>query len=378
MKQKIIRLGIIFLLFILYVIPGFAHAENREFLRYYFIDNTFYKQEVLTLDDYFQLGMFNEKNQLSTIDWRTLNLELLKERKQKEIKKESHAIESSRVNQKNSQVPEKGNKVEEPSKKIYINQEAFEQEVIRLTNIERKKHGLQSLKLDEKVAKVARAKSKDMASNNYFDHVSPTYGSPFDMLKEFGVIYYSAGENIARGQTTPEEVVKAWMDSKGHRENILHPDFTHIGVGFIGKGYYWTQQFIKRIDSSVSQKTFEQRVIDLTNQERKKHGLSPLIMNSKLADTAKAKALDMAKNNYFDHISPTYGTPFDMMDQFGISYQTAGENIAKGQSTPEQVVQTWMDSEGHKANILNPEFTHIGVGFSKDNFIWTQQFIGQN
>lgn len=121
---------------------------------------------------------------------------------------------------------------------------AFEQEVVKLTNAEREKQGLAALKIDTELSKVARAKSQDMKDNNYFDHNSPTYGSPFDMMKKFGISYTTAGENIAQGQQTPEEVVQAWMDSPGHRENIMNSSFTHIGVGYVESGNYWTQQFI--------------------------------------------------------------------------------------------------------------------------------------
>ncbi|MBM7716380.1 CAP domain-containing protein [Siminovitchia sp. FSL H7-0308] len=121
---------------------------------------------------------------------------------------------------------------------------AFEQKVVDLTNAERSKNGLAPLKVDLELSKVAREKSKDMAANNYFDHNSPTHGSPFDMMKKFGISYRSAGENIAMGQRTPEEVVQAWMKSQGHRENILSSSYTHIGVGYVENGNYWTQQFI--------------------------------------------------------------------------------------------------------------------------------------
>lgn len=120
----------------------------------------------------------------------------------------------------------------------------FEQEVVDLTNQERAKNGLAPLKMDTELSKVAREKSRDMAANNYFDHNSPNYGSPFDMMKSFGIEYRAAGENIAKGQRTPEEVVNAWMNSEGHRANILNPNFTHIGVGYVEQGNYWTQQFI--------------------------------------------------------------------------------------------------------------------------------------
>ncbi|MGG0736476.1 CAP domain-containing protein [Niallia taxi] len=121
---------------------------------------------------------------------------------------------------------------------------AFEKQVVELTNAERAKNGLPALTLDTNLSKVARAKSEDMSKNNYFDHTSPTYGSPFAMMKQFGISYKAAGENIAKGQTTPEQVVKAWMNSEGHRANILSDKFTHIGVGYVANGNYWTQQFI--------------------------------------------------------------------------------------------------------------------------------------
>jgi len=121
---------------------------------------------------------------------------------------------------------------------------AFEKQVVELTNKERAKNGLAPLTLDTELSKVARVKSQDMSTNNYFDHTSPTYGSPFDMMKQFGISYKAAGENIAKGQATPEEVVEAWMNSEGHRANILSSKFTHIGVGYVAKGNYWTQQFI--------------------------------------------------------------------------------------------------------------------------------------
>ncbi|MGG3758320.1 CAP domain-containing protein [Bacillus anthracis] len=122
----------------------------------------------------------------------------------------------------------------------------FEQRVVELTNAERAKQGLPALKIDNELSKVARIKSEDMQKNNYFDHNSPTYGSPFDMMKKFGISYTSAGENIAQGQRTPEEVVQAWMNSAGHRANILNNGFTHIGVGYVESGNYWTQQFITK------------------------------------------------------------------------------------------------------------------------------------
>lgn len=123
---------------------------------------------------------------------------------------------------------------------------------------------------------------------------------------------------------------------------------------------------------------YEQQVVDLVNQERAAAGLPALKVNAKLAGVAEKKAEDLRDNNYFAHQSPTYGSPFDMMKQFGISYTSAGENIAKGQKTPADVMNGWMNSEGHRANILNASYTEIGVGYVTDSngtTYWVQHFI---
>jgi uncharacterized YkwD family protein len=125
---------------------------------------------------------------------------------------------------------------------------------------------------------------------------------------------------------------------------------------------------------------YEEQVLALTNKERQKAGLSPCAgSDSNLNRSARAKSEDMAANNYFSHDSPTYGDPFAMMRNFGVQYQSAGENIAMGQPTPQEVVTAWMNSEGHRKNILNGAFTYLGVGYVlKDGkAYWTQQFIGK-
>ena len=138
---------------------------------------------------------------------------------------------------------------EKISAKIYnitVNSNAndFESQVVSLVNAERAKVGLSALKVNTDAAKLAAMKAQDMHDNNYFDHISPTYGSPGDMLHTYGVSYMSAGENIAKGQQSPEEVVTAWMNSEGHRANILSDKFTEIGVGYVSDGNYWVQIFI--------------------------------------------------------------------------------------------------------------------------------------
>ena len=121
---------------------------------------------------------------------------------------------------------------------------AYEAEVIRLVNAERAKQGLKALTANWELSRVARYKSQDMVDNKYFAHNSPTYGTPFQMIRNFGISFRTAGENIAYGQRTPRAVVNAWMNSSGHRANILNASYTQIGVGYVADGHYWTQMFI--------------------------------------------------------------------------------------------------------------------------------------
>jgi len=125
---------------------------------------------------------------------------------------------------------------------------ALENEVVRLVNIERSKNGLQSLAQNWELSRVARYKSQDMINKGYFAHESPTYGSPFRMMESFGIKFSAGAENIAYGQNTPQEVMNSWMNSPGHRSNILSSSCTQIGVGAAKNSngtIYWTQMFIK-------------------------------------------------------------------------------------------------------------------------------------
>lgn len=125
---------------------------------------------------------------------------------------------------------------------------ADEQQMFDLVNKARAENNLPALEVDMAVVKVARVKAQDMIDNNYFSHNSPTYGSPFDMLKSFSIHYVMAGENIAGNQTVPA-AHDALMNSPGHRANILKNEYTHVGIGIIDGGSYgkmFTQLFTSK------------------------------------------------------------------------------------------------------------------------------------
>ncbi|MGF7396513.1 CAP domain-containing protein [Thermoanaerobacterium thermosaccharolyticum] len=136
-----------------------------------------------------------------------------------------------------------------PSVQNYQGLSVQEKQLVDLINKERTSRGLSPLTIDENLSKVARIKAQDMKDNNYFSHTSPTYGSPFDMMKQFGITYKAAAENIAKNS----DVVSAHyalMNSSGHRDNILNPYFNKVGVGIISNstdnGVIVVEMYIKQ------------------------------------------------------------------------------------------------------------------------------------
>ena len=316
------------------------------------------------------------------------------------------------------------------------------QRIIELTNQERAKHGLPTLTVDPALTSAAQAYSQEMANKNFFSHTGADGSTCGQRLAAAGYSpLYAYGENIAAGQRSAEEVVAAWMNSEGHRRNILSPHYQHIGVGYAynqGSKYqnYWVQEFgshgpvrataaptrvpptrtpapptrtplpptptpmpptptptetplpptptavpALRLSAAMS---FAEQVICLTNQERAKAGVPALAPDPALARAAQAHSEDMASNNYFGHNSSDGRSPWDRFaaaDYSPLYY--GGENVAAGQRTPTEVVAAWMNSEGHRANLLSPNYHHIGVGYAYNpssayGHYWTQDLGSHN
>ncbi len=128
--------------------------------------------------------------------------------------------------------------------------QSVEQEIFRLVNVQRGYANLPLLTYNWQAARVARIKSQDMIDSKYFSHISPTYGSPFKMLESFGLRFSAAAENIAMGQRTAQEVMNTWMNSPGHKANILSRSVTQLGVGVAKASngtLYFTQLFLKPV-----------------------------------------------------------------------------------------------------------------------------------
>ena len=205
-----------------------------------------------------------------------------------------------------------------------------------------------------------------ISRNTAVNTVASTYTAPY-------VSRYNVGEKAFDVLYTD---IQTYIDGKkvtsyniGGQTIIYFNDLAVYGNVIYNDNYRKLDLFVDGLSYKMSYE-----VVKLVNEQRAMNGLSPLTENYELSDLARLKCSDMAQLGYFSHTSPTYGSPFDMMNQFGFNYRAAGENIAKGQRTPEEVVEGWMNSPGHRANILNKSFTHIGVGYVASGNYWTQMF----
>ncbi|WP_082195525.1 S-layer homology domain-containing protein [Bacillus testis] len=199
-------------------------------------------------------------------------------------------------------------------------------------------------------------------------------------LQDFSQIKSSVARKAIMNMTA-YEIIKGYPVEKGFVFKAKDDAIRAHAAAFINRMLKVTGPVVSEATTTQSTtyepSAYEKKVVELTNVERTKQGLKPLILNVSLNKVAHEKAEDMKRNNYFSHTSPTYGSPFDMMKKFGISYMAAGENIAKGQVSPEEVVKAWMNSAGHRQNILNPSFTEMGAGYVGPQNIWVQMFIGK-
>ncbi len=259
--------------------------------------------------------------------------------------------------------------------------EGQQQEMAVLINKEREANGLKPLKVDKGLSQLAKLSADDIRDDFLKGGDGSTESSIEEIMASFQVEYITCGVNMATGATA-QYVHDSFMDSEENRGIILNPDFTHVGIGVTkddtGFNKLYTQLFIQAVSwEPVVDEEQETYMLELLNNERVQNGLKPLILNEKLVEAARLKSIDLVEKDYFDHYSPTYGTPFDLLEKLGIDFDKAGENLAGNMDTLE-VHRGLMASEGHRANILDSEYNQVGIGVVKGGRygrIYTQLFI---
>ena len=271
----------------------------------------------------------------------------------------------------------------------------FEYRMFELVNLERASQGLSPLVWHEALALVARGHSADMLGNNFLGHRGSDGSDGRQRIGRGGITNVrSWGANVSAGHLSPEAAFEAWARSDGGLPLILHDEHSHIGIGFMERPEgstadfpsYWTKKLIRQdpLLSPEEIREFELSVLGLTNLERASYGLPPLVWHETLASIAREHSADMQNNNFIGHIGSDGSTLGERVERGGITnWIHVSENVARGQLTPGEVVKAWMNSPGHRANILYENSTHLGVGLvewpegsSADiSTSWTQKFL---
>ncbi|MBG0857538.1 TerD family protein [Streptomyces spinoverrucosus] len=251
-----------------------------------------------------------------------------------------------------------------------------------LINPARAQAGSPPVSLDPRLTTAAHQHASAMAAAGQLGVESRDGVAVYQRVTATGFTYITIGEHLVSGPRTPTEFIDYCLRSDGPRRTLLDPAFTHAGLAHANGGrsgdVYWTAVWARPLAPADLTRTAAD-VIDLTNRERTRAGLPPLSSDPALARAAQAHSADMVARDFYSHTAPDGSQPWDRAAAAGSTRRSIGENIACGQRSPAEVVTGWMNSPGHRANILKPGFTHIGIGFAgggRAGTYWTQLFGG--
>ncbi|WP_028807745.1 CAP domain-containing protein [Streptomyces canus] len=250
---------------------------------------------------------------------------------------------------------------------------------LTLVNSARSTASSPPVSLDPRLIEAARAHASAMASAGRLGVEGADGVSVFQRLAATGYAYLTVGEHLVSGPRNPSELVEYCLRTEQPRRTLHDPAFSHVGLAHAdGRSgdTYWTALWARPLTPDALTRTAEE-VVGLTNRERARAGLPPLAVDPLLAHAAQAYSTDMAVRAFYSHTSPEGTQPWDRAAAAGSARRSIGENIACGQRSAAEVVEGWMNSPGHRANILKPDFTHIGIGFAGGGpagTYWTQLF----
>lgn len=249
---------------------------------------------------------------------------------------------------------------------------------LRLVNSARAAAGSPLVALDTRLSSAARAHAAAMAASGRLGVEGPDGVSVYQRLTATGYSYVTVGEHLVSGPRTPAEFIDHCLRTAQSRQTLHDPAFTHAGLAYVADSRsgdtYWTALWARPLTPAELARTASE-VVDLTNRERTRQGLPPLAVDPRLTTAAQAHSADMIARAFYAHTAPDGSRPWDRAAAAGATRRSIGENIACGQRSPAEVVEGWMNSPGHRANILTPDFTHIGIGFAGGGAAgtyWTQ------
>lgn len=251
---------------------------------------------------------------------------------------------------------------------------------LALVNSARASAGSPPVALDARLASAARAHAAAMAAAGRLGSEGPDGVSLYQRVTAAGYAYLAVGEHLVSGPRTPAEFVDHCLRHDRAGRTLRDRAFSHAALARAtdarGGTTYWTALWAGPLTADGLARTTVE-VVDLTNRERSRAGLRPLAVDPSLTTAAQAHCADMVARAFYAHTSPEGTQPWDRAAAAGSTRRTIGENIACGQRSAAEVVEGWMNSPGHRANILKPAFTHIGVGYAgggPSGTYWTQLF----
>ncbi|MFE7033776.1 CAP domain-containing protein [Streptomyces sp. NPDC057621] len=251
---------------------------------------------------------------------------------------------------------------------------------LALVNSARAAVGSAAVVLDGRLTAAARAHAADMAARGRLGSEGADGLSVHQRVTAAGYAYLTVGEHLVSGPRDAAEFVEYCLSGERTRRTLQDPAFTGAGVACVPDDrsgtLYWTALWAGPLTPGGLARTAAE-VLALTNAERAAAGLPPLADDPLLTRAAQAHSADMVARAFYSHTAPDGSEPWDRAAAAGSPRRTIGENIACGQRSPAEVVRGWMDSPGHRANILKPAFTHLGVGFAgggSAGTYWTQLF----
>ncbi|KOU38395.1 CAP domain-containing protein [Streptomyces sp. WM6378] len=249
-----------------------------------------------------------------------------------------------------------------------------------LVNAERARSGVPPVAPDARLTAAAQAHASAMAGQGRLSVESPDGASVYQRVTAQGFAYLTIAEHLVSGPRTPTDFLAYCLSSPATRRPVLDPALTSAGIARSsddrGGDAYWTALWARPLTPDGLARTASE-VVALTNAERAAAGLRPLAADPGLSSVAQAYSADMATRGFYSHTSPEGLAPWDRARAAGCTHRGIGENIACGQRTAAEVVQGWMNSPGHRANILKTDFSHIGVGYAgggRAGTYWTQLF----
>lgn len=251
-----------------------------------------------------------------------------------------------------------------------------------LVNAARASVGAPPVALDARLTAAAGVHAAGMAARSTLSSEHADCTSLYQRVVRGGYAYLALGEHLVSGPRTPADFLEYCLSGEQSRRTVHSRAYTHVGVAHTADArsgdVYWTALWATPF-SRQGLAEWGSAVLRLTNAERTAAGLSPLSPDPLLTVAAQDHSADMIARAFYSHTSPDGGEPWHRASAAGSRHRAIGENIACGQRTPAEVVDGWMNSPGHRANILKPSFTHLGVGFAgggSAGTYWTQLFGG--